>query len=164
MVVPLQPLPPAPPPAPDPDGPIEPPVPPVEPPSPPPGPAGTTLVLLKRADPKRVARGATVTYRLSVTNTGEAAALAVRVCDTLPGSLEVASAGAFRAAGSAWCATLGRLEPGQARTLQFVARVTSTPVLLVTNRATAQASNAPGVSAQVRIRLVAGAALPAVTG
>ena len=164
VVTPLQPLPPAPPPPPDPNGPVEPPVPPVVPPAPPPGPAGTTITLQKQADPKRVARGGKVTYRLTVTNTGDAAALGVRVCDALPSGLEVASAGAFKVTGGKLCATAGRIEPGQARTLELVARVVATPVLAVTNHATAQSSNAPTVEAAAGIRLVAGAPLPAVTG
>ena len=112
VVTPLEPLPPAPPPAPDPDGPVEPPVPPVVPPSPPPGPAGTTLTLLKQADPKRVARGGTVTYRLTVSNNGEAAALGVRICDTLPGGLEPTSTKTFKASGGALCATVGTARAG----------------------------------------------------
>ena len=164
VVTPLAPLPPAPPPAPDPDGPVQPPVPPVVPPAPPPGPAGTTLTLVKRADPRKVARGGTVTYRLTVSNTGDAAALAVRICDVLPGNLAVVSAGAFKPAAGAFCASVGRLEQGTARTLQLVARVVGTPVLVVTNHATVQSSNAPAVSALAPIRLVAGAPLPSVTG
>ena len=61
-------------------------------------------------------------------------------------------------------ATVGRIEPGQARTLQLVARVVTTPVLAVTNHATARSSNAGSVTAEAAIRLVAGAPLPAVTG
>ncbi|HSS81477.1 MAG TPA: DUF11 domain-containing protein [Gaiellaceae bacterium] len=151
---PPEPPPPPPPPPPGPDGPPPPPVPPPPPPFVPPGPAGTKLALRKRADTKRAARGDTITYRLRITNTGEAAALKVQLCDTpLPGLTFVSTPG-FHRSGTRVCTTIARLEVGKSKTLTLTARVTALASSYVFNRALVQARNAGVARASAVVRIV----------
>jgi uncharacterized repeat protein (TIGR01451 family) len=148
------PPPPPPPPPPDPDGPTPAPVPPPPPPFVPPGPAGTRLALRKRGSTKRAAPGDTITYRLRVTNTGEAAALQMRLCDTpLPGLTFVSTPGFDRSGGRA-CTTIARLEAGKSTTLTVTARVTALASTYVFNRARVQARNADVARASAVVRVV----------
>jgi uncharacterized repeat protein (TIGR01451 family) len=161
VVVPDQPIPPSPvPPAPDPDGPPTPPVP--QPPEPPtPDVLSARLSLHKQATPPMVSPGATVTFSLRVRNITEVSALKVRVCDTLPRGLAIASAPGFKVSGRTLCASVGTLRVLAAKTLRFIARVGPGAASGVTNTATASASNASGVRAHARIQV---APPPSVTG
>lgn len=164
VVVPDQPLPPPPPPPPDPIGPIPPPVPPPVPPPLPPGPAGTRLALRKQATAASVSPGGTVAFRLRVSNIGEAEALNVRVCDTLPRGLAAVAAPGFMRDRGALCATLARLPDGASRVLRLTARVAPGAPGVLTNRAAVLASNTPSASAQTAIRVRAKPPRPAFTG
>lgn len=161
VVVPPKPPPPPPqPPPPNPDGPPTPPVP--QPPEPPtPDVLNARLSLHKQATPSVVSPGATVTFSLRVRNITEVSALKVRVCDTLPHGLAVASAPGFKVHGRTLCTSVGTLRALAAKTLRFTARVGSGAVPGVTNTATATASNASGVRAHARIQVVPP---PSVTG
>jgi uncharacterized repeat protein (TIGR01451 family) len=144
VVVPDQPIPPPEPPAPpDPDGPPQPPVPPQPAPDIPSGPAGTTLAIHKSGSPKTVPLGGTITYTLRLSNTGEASALKVRVCDQPPAGLTVTSAPGFTRTSRGLCRTISKLRVGATKKFHITARVTSAPGGHTVNRATLNASNAP---------------------
>jgi uncharacterized repeat protein (TIGR01451 family) len=99
-------------------------------------------------------RGDTITYRLRVTNTGEAAALDARVCDTpLPGLTFVSTPGFHRSGGRA-CTTIARLEVGKSKTLTLTARVTALASTYVFNRARVRARNAGVARASAVVRIV----------
>jgi large repetitive protein len=142
---------------PDPDGP---PAPPVDPPS---GgalgeqAASTRLSLRKHASTGTPAPGDTVTYRLRVTNVGDASALDVRVCDRLPRGLTAVRARGFRARDGRLCRSVGRLAIGKARVMHITARVARRPPPVISNVAVARADNAP----RVRSRSTIGGACPA---
>ncbi|MGZ4343286.1 MAG: hypothetical protein ACXVHX_15470 [Solirubrobacteraceae bacterium] len=142
--VPDRPIPPTPTPVPpDPDGPPQPPVPPVHPPKVPGGPADTLLKLSKTGSPANASLGGTITYALRVSNIGEALAMKLRVCDTLPSGLAVTSAPGFRRSGRSVCTTISKLAIGKSRTLHVTARVTTTTAGRLVNRATVNGANAP---------------------
>jgi uncharacterized repeat protein (TIGR01451 family) len=155
VVVPHQPLPPPPqPPAPNPDGPPQPPVPaPPEPPTP--DVLGTVLAIHKTASPSHTTPGSTVTFHLRVANIAEDSALNVRVCDTLPRGLTVASAPGFRLRGRTLCATPARLKVLTSKTLRFTARVSAGAPFRITNAASARARNAATVRARATIHVTA---------
>jgi uncharacterized repeat protein (TIGR01451 family) len=161
VVVPDQPIPPPPNPLPPtPPGPPAPPVPqPLEPPEP--DVLSAQLSLHKQAAPSVVSPGATVTFSLRVRNITEVSALKVRVCDTLPGGLTVASAPGFEVRGRTVCEAIGSLKVLSAKTLRFSANVSPGAPTIITNAATATASNARMVRARARIRVVPP---PSVTG
>ncbi len=160
VVVPDQPIPPPNPEPPSPPGPPEPPVP--QPPEPPtPDVLSARLSLHKQATPSVVVQGATVTFTLQVKNITEVSALKVRVCDTLPHGLSVASAQGFKVRGRTLCAGLGTLKTLAARTLRFSARVGAGAPSRVTNTATVTAGNASAARARARIQIVRS---PSVTG
>ena len=164
VVVPGQPLPPPPvPPSPDPAGPPAPPVPqPDEPATA--AVLGTRLSLHKRATPRLVHAGATVTFALRVRNIAEDSALNVRVCDALPHGLTVASAPGFKLRGRTLCKAIGTLKVLTAKTLRFTVRVGSKAALRTTNTATADARNSRTVRARATIRVLPSPPPPAVTG
>jgi large repetitive protein len=164
VVVPGQPLPPPPvPPSPDPAGPPAPPVPqPDEPATA--AVLGTRLSLHKRATPRLVHAGATVTFALRVRNIAEDSALNVRVCDRLPHGLTVASAPGFMLRGRTLCKAIGTLKVLTAKTLRFTVRVGSKAALRTTNTATADARNSRTVRARATIRVLPSPPPPAVTG
>ncbi len=162
VVVPDQPIPPEPPNPipPQPDGPPSPPVP--QPPEPAtPDVLSARLSLHKHASPSMVTQGATVAFTLRVKNVTEVSALKVRVCDSLPHGLSVASAPGLKVSGRRVCASLGTLKALAARTVRFTARVGPGAPSRVTNTATATASNAASARAQARLQVVPA---PAVTG
>lgn len=160
VFVPDQPIPPPPPPDPDPDGPPQPPQPPPTPPFVPPGLAGTKLKLAKQGSPRKARRGDTITYRLRVTNTGEASANNVRVCDApLPG-LRLVSARGFQRVGSRACITIPNLGVRKHVTLALTGRITAMASSFVFNRASAQATNARRVRASAVARVIGGIRCP----
>jgi large repetitive protein len=160
VVVPNKPIPPPPPPDPEPDGPPQPPQPPPTPPFVPPGLAGTLLKLAKHGKPAQARRGDTITFRLRVTNTGEASAKNVHVCDTpLPG-LRLVSARGFRREGSRACTTIPTLGVGKHVTLTLTGRITVMASSFVFNRASAQAKNAGLVRASAVVRVSGGIRCP----
>ena len=162
VVVPDQPIPPSPNPLPpSPSGPPAPPVP--QPPEPPtPDVLSARLSLQKHAMPSLVTRGATVTFSLRVKNVTEVSALKVRVCDTLPHGLTVASSPGFSVHGSTLCAAIGTLKALATKAVSFSARITTPGPSILTNHATASAGNAGPVHARARITVAAPP--PAVTG
>jgi uncharacterized repeat protein (TIGR01451 family) len=154
VLVPDRPQPPPHPPiVPDPIGPVEPPV--VTPPAPavPGGLAGTRLRLRKRATPAHVARGDRVTFRLRVSNVGEAQARKVRVCDVLPRGLALVSASHFRVKGRVLCAYPGRIGVGASRGYRITARATGGA--RVVNRAAVRSADAPVARARAAVRVIA---------
>jgi uncharacterized repeat protein (TIGR01451 family) len=162
VIVPDQPIPPEPPNPipPEPDGPPTPPVP--QPPEPPaPDVLTARLSLHKQATPSVASPGATVTFSLRVRNITEVSALKVRVCDTLPHGLAVASAPGFKVHGRTLCASVGTLRVLAAKTLRFTARVARGAASHVTNTAVATAGNASRVRADARIQVMPP---PSVTG
>jgi uncharacterized repeat protein (TIGR01451 family) len=163
VVVPNQPLPPEPPNPlpPSPDGP--PPIPGPQPPEPLlPDVFNARLTLQKQAIPNQVQTGATVTFNLRVKNITEVSALHVRVCDTLPSGLTVASAPGFSVHGNTLCEAVGTLKVLAAKTLSFTARVAAGGSSVLTNHATATGSNARAVRASARVTV--SPSPPAVTG
>jgi uncharacterized repeat protein (TIGR01451 family) len=146
---------PVPPTYPNPGGPPEPPHPDIRPPVPPRGAAGTRLALKKVASPRTASVGSSVAYTLRVTNIAEASALKVKVCDTPPSGLTIASAPGFRRSGRSVCTTISKLVVGATRTFHLTAIVRSGSPGVRTNRATADASNTPAVHASAATRVVA---------
>ena len=113
-----------------------------------------SIVLRKTARPSVVSRGSTVRFTLRVSNASDVTANAVRVCDTQPRGLTVASAPGFRVRGRTACRVIGTLRPGSSRTLVFTARVGRGAPSRVTNTAIATAANAQAVDAQARVSIV----------
>jgi len=154
VVVPDQPIPPPPP---LPPGPIGPPTPPIPPPPEPPTPDVFTarLTLHKSVSPSVASQGSTVAVTLRVANITEVSALKVRVCDTLPTGLTVASAPGFHVTGRNLCKSIGTLQPVASKTLRFIVRVGAVAGSRLTNHATATASNARTVRARAVVRVTA---------
>ena len=161
VVVPPEPIPVPTPPDPEPDGPPVPPVPNPTPPFVPPGLAGTTLGIHKSPDRAKAHRGDTIAYRLRVTNTGEALARSVRVCDAPQPGLAFVSTPGFSRSGGRACITIARLAVDGQMTFRITARVTSTASSFAFNRATASARNARGVTASAVVPVVGGVKCPA---
>lgn len=88
-------------------------------------------------------------------NNAEDSALKVRVCDTLPHGLTVASARGFKVSGHKLCASLGTLKVLKAKTLRFTARVGPGAAGMVTNTAKVTARNTKRAHARARVRVVA---------
>ena len=157
VVVPEEPIPAPKPPLPQggvlPSGPLEVPVPAEKLPGPP-GILDTTLSLRKRAIPSDAVVGGEVGIRLTVKNTGENAALGVRVCDTLPKGLVPAATRGFSVHAGTVCATLKKLAPLAAHTLTFTARVSAGAPRTIHNTATAHASNARAVHSRAVVHVV----------
>ena len=143
---------------------LQPPVPPPPPPLVPPGPAGTKLALRKRASTKQAAAGETITYRLRVANTGEAAALQVRLCDTPQPGLTFVSTPGFQRSGGQACTTIARLEVGKSTTRTLTARVTALASTYVFNRARVQARNTGVARASAVVRVVGQGTVQALLG
>ena len=130
----------------------------------------TKLRLVKTA-PAQVRRGATIAYRLTVTNTGKVAARSVVVRDPVPAGAFVGtlpSRARLRGAAVVW--RLGTLAPGASVTVRLNLRTRVTTVGDVVNVATAVAANAAKVNARARTQLVLPSRVkparvqPAVTG
>jgi len=155
VVVPPTPPPQPPEPAPpSPDGP--PPLPVPQPPEPAiPAVLGARLSLHKQASPPIVVAGARVRFTLRVRNTSEDSVLKVKVCDTLPHGLTVASAKGFNVRGRKLCASIGRIDAVGSKKVHFTARVQPGAPSHITNTATATASNARSATARARVRVVA---------
>ena len=155
VVVPPKPPPPPPePPPPTPDGP--PPLPVPQPPEPAlPAVLGARLSLHKQASPPIVIAGASVRFTLRVRNNDEDSALKVKLCDTLPHGLTVASARGFKVHGRKLCASVGTIDALGTRTVRFTARAQPGAPSHITNTATATASNARPARARARVRVVA---------
>jgi hypothetical protein len=96
-----------------------------------------------------------------VKNLTEVSALNVRVCDTLPSGLTVASAPGFSMHGNTLRQAIGTLKVLAAGSLSFTARVTASVSSLLTNRATAIPRNARTVRARARITVGLGLPSPA---
>jgi uncharacterized repeat protein (TIGR01451 family) len=126
----------------------------------PPGLAGTKLALRKSPDRSKAHRGDTITYRLRVTNTGEASARNIRVCDSPQPGLAFVSAPSFTRSGGRACITIANLAVGAHRTFTIIARVTAAASSFAFNRATARARNARGVSASAVVPVVGGVKCP----
>ena len=108
-----------------------------------------------------VRRGATVRFRIRVTNTSANAAAGVVVCDRLPRGLAVRSTGGGRLRRGQLCWNVGTLAGRASKTFTFSARVLSDARgRQVANVATATASNAPRRSARAVVRLSDGGILP----
>jgi uncharacterized repeat protein (TIGR01451 family) len=116
---------------------------------------GARLSLHKQASPPIVVAGARVRFTLRVKNTSEDSALKVKLCDTLPHGLTVASAAGFKIHGRKVCASVGTLKPLGGKRVHFTARVQPSAPSHITNTATATSSNARGASARARVRVVA---------
>jgi uncharacterized repeat protein (TIGR01451 family) len=112
------------------------------------------LTLSKHASPAHVLKGSTVTFTLHVANITEVSALKVKVCDTLPTGLTVASAPGFSVRGRRLCTSPSSLGVLASKTLRFTALVGSGAPSRVTNIATAAASNAATVRARATINVV----------
>jgi uncharacterized repeat protein (TIGR01451 family) len=105
------------------------------------------LALTKTSSPRVVRPGQAVSYTLQVTNSGEAQAVAVRVCDTPPAGMTVTSAPGFHRSGGSICTTIPTLQPSASRTFHLTARVDLGTRGRVVNHAAASAKNAAAVRA-----------------
>ena len=95
-----------------------------------------------------------------MTNTGEASAIDVRVCDApLPG-LRLVSTPGFQRVGSRACITIPNLGVGKHTTLTLTGRITAMASSFAFNRASAQARNAPLVRASAVVRVIGGIRCP----
>lgn len=118
--------------------------------------ANPSLTIDKTANRPVVNRGSVVEYTVVVTNAGEATAVNVRVEDLLPAGFT------FVTGGSEQTFVLGNLEPGQSERLTYRVQVgKGVRVGNYDNLATAQADNAPPVSAKARVTVRTVKVLPA---
>ena len=109
-----------------------------------------------------VKAGTSVTFTITVRNTGTAAAAHVRVCDVLPAEMtfERTPARARFVHGNA-CFALGSLDPGISKTVSVATRIDATaPVGTSANAAIATADGIPGATARSRIRVTAADPVP----
>jgi len=134
---------------PEPDGPPDPPIPTPTPPFVPPGQIGTKIVLHKRSLQTQASRGATVSFRLRVDNTGEAAANRVRICDRMSRDLVPIAAPGYTVRGNLICTTVRRIPIGGHVTLTVSARIApSAKAGFAPDRATARGRNTRAVHAR----------------
>lgn len=116
--------------------------------------ARTRVRVRKRADRESLTAGGVVAYRITVRNTGAAAARRLRVCDRLGSGLAfVTKAGAKLRDGQA-CWTVRRLARGKSRTYRVLARTLSVSApRSVTNRARVTGANVAARAARARVRV-----------
>ncbi len=91
-------------------------------PPPPPPPPSADLEVSKRVSAPRVNVGEAVIYTLTVRNIGPNAATNVTLTDVLPSGLEAAQSGQALREGNTLTWNLGRLEPGQSRSVEVRAK------------------------------------------
>ena len=119
-------------------------------------PTRTAITVRARALPRAARPGARVRVRLTVHNSGAAAAVSVGICGRLPARTQFISAGRpVRFHGARACMLMGALAPGQSRTVHVTLRVDRTaPRGRARINATATAANAgPAVAhASLRVR------------
>jgi uncharacterized repeat protein (TIGR01451 family) len=108
------------------------------------------LALTKTSSPRVVRPGQAISYTLQVTNSGEAEALAVRLCDTPPSGVTVTSAPGFHRSGGSICTTIPTLQPSASRTFHLTAKANPGTRGTVVNHATASARNAATVKSNAR--------------
>ena len=134
---------------PTPDGPPDPPIPTPTPPFVPPGQIGTRILIHKRSLQTRASRGAVVSFRLRVDNTGEAAAIRVRICDRMSRSLVPLAASGFTVRGNLICTVVKRIPIGGHVTVTVSARIKSSAKAgFAPDRATARGRNTRRVHAR----------------
>ena len=126
---------------------------------------------LVKAAPANVRRGATIAYRLTVTNAGTTTARGVVVRDPVPDGAYVGMLPSrARLSGGAVVWHLGTLAPGAKVTVTLTLRTRAQAVGDVVNAASASASNAATVRARARTHLLLPTRVkparvqPAVTG
>ena len=130
----------------------------------------TRLAAKKSADHTRVYGGQSVTFQITVKNTGKHAAKNVQVCDELPRELSLTGQvtnGRIRHQHGLVCATLANIAAGASRTVTISTRVASnTQRGTIRNRASIAATNAASIRASATITILgpASAVAPAVTG
>jgi uncharacterized repeat protein (TIGR01451 family) len=115
------------------------------------------VVIDKTTRTRSAESGDLITYRISVTNRGDAAARGLRACDRAPRALRFlgASRRLQRGANGRRCLTIRQLDPGQRRTFQATFRLRAGATAdTITNNATASASHpsAPVVTPTERTR------------
>jgi len=150
--------------------PVPPTVPPTEPPvvTPPPVITGTpppTLAITKRANRSTMLLGQLVTFRIQVRNTGTSTATALVVCDRVPARAAYVKARGGKITQGRVCFNVAKLDAGA--TAGFLITFRAVGVGTIKNVATAEASNAPRVTARASVRVtdVRGAVrIPGVTG
>lgn len=98
--------------------------------------------------------GDIVSFRVIVTSTGAITANNVVMTDAIPNGLELAG-GENPASIS-----MGNMAPGQSRTVNFTARVTQSTAGVITNTATADASNTAPVSDTASVNVTVGPVTP----
>jgi uncharacterized repeat protein (TIGR01451 family) len=123
------------------------------------------LVLTKSASPDSgLSPGDSVTYTLTVTNSGSAVARSVLVTDPIPAGLAYAGGGSFDAIGNRVVFAVGDLAAGASAAFSFDATVVLPPAgstaIAVTNTASASAANAAPVTAGASLT---GTAMPALS-
>lgn len=113
------------------------------------------LSLRKTASRGSVRPGATVRYRLTVRNRGNATAQSVRVCDDLPRGLTLVSRGGGQLRGGQLCWTIKSLAAGRSVTRSFSARIDANarPGAIV-NRASVNAVGTKAVVAKRKVRVL----------
>lgn len=129
--------------------------------------AAPAKLVVTKTGPLAARAGQTVTYTIRVRNNSSSAAKGVRISDILPGGMSLVSTpkGASFAKGRVtW--NIGTLAARATRTVTVKVRIDRTVGGRRCNTASASASNAGTVrkASCVRIRAVAGAVAPAVTG
>lgn len=129
-------------------------------------PARAKLVVTKRG-PLTATAGRTATYRITIRNASTTTASKVQLRDTLPSGMTLSrrsSGASFRSGTLTW--SIGALRAGASKNVSVTVRIDKNVGGRRCNTATALASNAKTVSDKTcsRIRAVAGAVAPAVTG
>lgn len=118
------------------------------------------LTVTKKPKKTTAAPGATVSYELEVTNTGEAKAAGVKLCD-VPGSgltITQATGGSMHDGNACW--TIGDLAAGAKATRTVKVKVGASATGTLTNTALAAADNAAGTTDDAEIEVGGGSGEP----
>ncbi|MEH3052412.1 MAG: hypothetical protein PGN13_00190 [Patulibacter minatonensis] len=116
----------------------------------------TQVKISQRASTKQLRGGSTVTYALTVRNTGKHVATGLRVCSTLPQFMAFRSVGSGFMSGAQLCFRTKTLAPGRSLTEKVQARVSKRAKKgsVLMSRATVEVENAKTASVSVQGRVV----------
>jgi uncharacterized repeat protein (TIGR01451 family) len=119
--------------------------------------ATASVRIVKRASPRVVRGGKTVTFRIRVTSVGDATAQGLRVCDRLPSDLTYERLGGARLTGGRACWPVFSLAAGHSRTFTLVARAGSvSSVTRATNVVAVTGSNVNPRAARATVVILPG--------
>jgi uncharacterized repeat protein (TIGR01451 family) len=104
--------------------------------------ASAQIVIAKRVTPPSAAPGATIVYRIVVTNAGPSAAQAVTVNDVLPAAIENPLVSSSQGGCTSFACELGDIAPGAAATILVVGQLADSASGQIENTATVTSATA----------------------